>query len=64
MYNMSVLRFPRKILDDLDRIYRKFWWGDLEGKKNIHTIKWKEICKPIEGGVWGLGNLIVITKPY
>ena len=61
---MSILSFSRKILDDLDGIYRKFWWGDLEGKKDIHIIKWKETCNPLRAGVWGLGDLIATIEPY
>lgn len=63
MYNLSILRFSRKILDDLDGIYLKFWRGDLEGKKDIHTVKWKETCNPLRAGVWGLGDLIATIEP-
>ena len=50
LYNMSVLRLPKLTTEELDRIYQKFWWGGPEDKKNVHTIRWKEICKPIECG--------------
>lgn len=34
-------------------MFRYFWWGDGEGKKKMHNLKWKEFCKTIVDG--GLG---------
>lgn len=48
---MSVLYLPNKILEMLDKLYRDFWRGDGEAKKNIQNIKYNHICKPVaEGG--------------
>ena len=57
VYNMSVLRLPKLTTEELDRIYRKFWWGDREGKKNVHTISRKEIRRPTECGRLGIREL-------
>ena len=56
VYNMSILQLPDQILESLDKMMRRFWWGDGVNKKKSHTIKWSELSKPIEEGVWALEN--------
>ena len=50
---MLALQLPNKTLDSLDKIMRKFWWGDGVDKKKLHTMRWNELCKPIKE--WDLG---------
>lgn len=38
----------------MDKFMRSFLWGDEEGKRKCHTIKWDELCKPINEGA-GVG---------
>lgn len=54
IYNMSILKFPKDTIDQMDKLLYKFWWGEDDEKRNMHTIKWEEICKPISKG--GLVN--------
>lgn len=50
VYNMFVQQFLYKIIETIDKLFRKFWQGNQE--KKIHIIKWSEICRPInEGGI-------------
>lgn len=30
---------------------KSFFWGDHPDKKNVHIIKWKELCKLMERGL-------------
>lgn len=54
IYNMSILKFSKDTIDEMDKLLYKFWWGGDDEKRNMHTIKWKEICKFISKG--GLVN--------
>lgn len=41
-----------KYYQSIDKCLRKFWWGEQDNIKQIHTIKWSHLCKPIcEGGL-------------
>lgn len=67
VYNMSVLQLPSKTLDSLDKMMRKFWSGDRVDKTKFHTIKWSELCKPIEEGGLGIreskeNNISLLAK--
>lgn len=56
---MSVFLLPRKITDQIDKVLRKFWWGEQEEKGSLHTTKWDGICKPTsEGGPGDKGDKI------
>lgn len=51
----------------MDKMFRSFFSGDSSKKKNIHTIKWKEICSPFEVGGLGIrdskdNNLALFAK--
>lgn len=54
---MLVLLLPHSIVDQIDKLFRKFWWGEQERKKKkegkkLHTMNLKEIGKSInEGGI-------------
>lgn len=50
---MATLRLPTKIINQIDKMMRRFWWGDQNDKMKLHTIKRSEICKRI--GELGLG---------
>lgn len=53
IYNMSVLKLPNDTIDQIDRLFRKFWWGKQEDERKMHPTKWEDICKSISEG--GLG---------
>lgn len=55
--------FPKS----LNAVFQEFWRGDQENKKNVHMIKWKEICKPIDNRGPGLcrsksNNRVLLAK--
>lgn len=60
-------RHPSKITETIDKMIRRFWRGENEGKKKINTIKQKELCKPIGEGGFGIrdsksNNLALLAK--
>lgn len=66
IYNMSVLKLPKDTNNQIDKLRRKFWLEEDE-KIKIHTIKWKEICKPMSEGGPGIrdnenNNMALLAK--
>lgn len=50
IYNMFVLQHPSRTIATVDKMFRNSFGATLPGKKkkSVHTIKWKEIYKPVE----------------
>jgi hypothetical protein len=67
-YTMSTFLLPTSFTSDLDRIFKKIWWGFPKDKsRNLSLKSWSSICLPKEDG--GLGfrrmhefNLSLTTK--
>lgn len=64
---MSSLYLPNKTSEAIDKIFRAFWWGENEGKKEFHTIKRAELRKPIAEECLGIrdtknNNLALLVK--
>ncbi|XP_026452252.1 uncharacterized protein LOC113352669 [Papaver somniferum] len=50
LYNISMYKWPRKVIDACERIIRNFLWsGNAEDRKCV-TISWDQVCSPIEEG--------------
>lgn len=56
VYNMSVLKLPKDTNNQIDKSLRMFWWEEYDEKRQMHTIRWKEICNPINEGGLGIKN--------
>ncbi|XP_038719958.1 uncharacterized protein LOC120012588 [Tripterygium wilfordii] len=53
-YAMQIFRFPVNLCQDLDQVFRSFWWGGRSGEKQkISWVSWERMCKAKEEG--GLG---------
>lgn len=61
VYWMGLFKLHSSILNELDKIRRKFFSGELPGInssiKKLHTINWKKICLSKENGGLGLSFL-------
>ncbi|KAL0921308.1 hypothetical protein M5K25_008367 [Dendrobium thyrsiflorum] len=41
---------PKGILDEIDKICRRFVWSKSNGKPGIHYVDWKSMCRPVKRG--------------
>lgn len=57
LYLFSLFHVPVKILNDLEALRRRFFWGFQEGEKKINWIKWDTILLPKSKGGLGVGSL-------
>lgn len=60
-YTMNVIKLPSSIIEELERWNRRFFWGQTEQHKKLHTLAWELICRPKTKGV-GLKNLQFMYK--
>lgn len=51
IYTLLYLLLPSKLLDDLNKVVRAFWWVHEEHISKTHRISWNKICHPkfVEG---------------
>lgn len=57
LYWSTTFPTPASVLDEIDKIYRRFIWGDMEGRNKIHWVSWKECCKPKREGGLGIRRI-------
>ncbi|XP_028094336.1 uncharacterized protein LOC114294405 [Camellia sinensis] len=66
-YIMQISKLPQSICKQIDKLNRNFLWGDLERRKKVHLVNWKQVCKVKQEGALGLRraedqNLALLTK--
>lgn len=53
-YAMQASILPRGTCDEIDKLCRKFIWGDDDDHRAVHLISWNTLCKPKDMGCLGL----------
>ncbi|CAN1279429.1 hypothetical protein LINPERPRIM_LOCUS17011 [Linum perenne] len=61
---MSLFLLPKKMIKRMNSLLRRFFWSDSMTKKSIHWCKGEKLCDSHQIGVWDLGNLERLTKPF
>ncbi|OMO70912.1 reverse transcriptase [Corchorus capsularis] len=52
VYLMSVFRFPRSFIHELNMVIANFWWGMKDRRKRIHWKSWESLCvSKADGGL-------------
>lgn len=53
---MQTVLLPKGLIQDLERLSRKFLWGEKERRK-LHLVAWDTITKNKDGGGLGVKDL-------
>lgn len=56
-YAMQTVRLPAGLLQEIDKLARKFFWGEIGGGRRLHWCSWELICKPKSQGGLGIKKL-------
>lgn len=59
IYFMSSFLLPKWIINRLDKIQKRFLWGQSETSKGIFLINWPAACLPKQNGGMGGANLLI-----
>ncbi|XP_026417052.1 uncharacterized protein LOC113312518 [Papaver somniferum] len=57
IFNMSVYKWPKKVLKDSEKIIRNFLWSGDPSIRKIVTLKWEKTCAPLAEGRLGIKQL-------
>lgn len=56
-YFMSLFRAPKRVVESLEKIRRRFLWGGSEGNRKINWVSWEKVTSPKEHGGLGIGSI-------
>ncbi|KAL0303262.1 UNVERIFIED_CONTAM: putative ribonuclease H protein [Sesamum radiatum] len=56
LYIMQVLSPPISVIQKLEQLLAKYFWGSTDSQKKIHWTRWSNVCYPIEEGELGIRN--------
>ena len=45
-YSMQCFLLPKTFCEELNMLIAKFWWSGDPGKRKIHWLNWRTLCKP------------------
>ena len=56
-FAMGRFKLPSGLLNDIEMMIRKFWWGQRGNQRKIHWKNWETLCKPNVLGGMGFKDL-------
>ena len=56
-YSMSCFKLPKGLIQEIETLIRKFWWGFGGDNRKIHWIRWKRLCEAKEVGGMGFKEI-------
>lgn len=62
VYPMMTNMLPKKCIKDIQRLQRKFVWGDTDTKRNYHALNWDTVTLAKSDGGLRLRDLEVMNQ--
>ncbi|KAL5577919.1 hypothetical protein UlMin_019618 [Ulmus minor] len=56
-YTMSCFILPDSLIQDIEAVCARFWWGSSADHKKVHWKKWIDLCRPKSEGGLGFRHL-------
>lgn len=63
-YVMQTVFLPMHVCDEIDRICRRFVWGDEDNHRKVHTVPWNEVCMPKNSGGLRLKSMRDMNRAF
>lgn len=57
LYTMQTFLLPKTLWYELNQLVDQSCWGRDQGKRKIHWLNWRKLCKPISEGSLGFKDL-------
>src|SRR5438270_446748 len=64
LYLIALIKPPKSIIYEINRIMSNFFWHDYDGSHKLHWVKWASLCLPTDEGGLGLRDIGDISKSY
>lgn len=61
-YSMLCFRLPKRLINEINTLAARFWWGVGEEDLKIHWVGWQTMCKPKCQGGLGFRDLELFNK--
>lgn len=67
MYTIQCFLLPKTFCEELNMMTAKFWWSGDPGKRKVHWLNWRLLCKPKNEGGFGFRefyafNIAMLSK--
>jgi hypothetical protein len=56
-YAMSCFRLPKRLIQEIEVLIRRFWWGQGGDRNKMHWLSWDTLCKSKANGGLGFRGL-------
>ena len=56
-YTMSCFKLPNRLCEEMTRMVRQFWWGQVKNEKKVAWMSWERMCLPEDKGGMGFRDL-------
>lgn len=63
-YIMQIVPLPLNLCSEIDKIIRKFLWGNSVDTKKVHLVKWDTVCKDKESYGVGIHPVLAFNQAY
>ena len=61
-YMMSLFAIPEGILNEINSMCARFWWGARGTERKMHWVSWEKLCLPKSHGGMGFRDLRVFNQ--
>ena len=56
-YTMSCFKHPKRLIQEIEVLIRKFWWGYSGVARKVHWVSWERLCEAKEVGGMGFKDI-------
>ncbi|OVA12560.1 hypothetical protein BVC80_9013g9 [Macleaya cordata] len=64
IYLIAAVSVPITVLQNINRLIAKFFWGSHDGKPKRNWVSWKAICRPVWEGGLGIRNIDAVVTSF
>ncbi|KAL6569244.1 hypothetical protein OROMI_013758 [Orobanche minor] len=64
LHLLQVMDPPQYIIQDLEQIIARYFWGAVGPKRKTHWVSWRRICRPTSEGGLGIRSLSDMARAF